>query len=188
MPPSIHSSSSAYTAQAQHNSLPASGASSRNGSTSDGGIGSSFIGGAPGAPVAANTIANKPAVAGSGLYQSCVILRERLWCVPEFGERYLAEGAASSSTAPPSSNDPVTQLFDVFRQGTPLCELYNLLEPATRLPTDVGDAVNSTNACKKLVARFIIAMQSEMGVDPDEMFTVMQVYRENTNDWVQVSL
>lgn len=86
-----------------------------------------------------------------------------------------------------SSNDPVTQLFDVFRQGTPLCELYNLLEPATRLPTDVGDAVNSTNACKKLVARFIIAMQSEMGFDPDEMFTVMQVYRENTNDWVQVS-
>lgn len=154
-----------------------------------------------GAPTAANTIANKPAVAGSGLYQSCVILRERLWCVPGFGDRFLQEtssddaqalnGASASATSSPnrylaSSNDPVTQLFDVFRKGAPLVELYNLLDPAKPLPTDLGDTGNSANACKKLVAKFIIALQNELGFDADEMFTVMQVYRENTNDWVKV--
>lgn len=180
-------------------------------SGADGGIGGSLIpssalgpGGAQlqnGAPQAANTIANKPAVAGGGLYQSCIVLRERLWCVPGFGDRYLAEHAeilrpqptgasfleGSSSTPVSAYNDPVTQLFDVFRLGTSLCHLYNLTSPPTPLPTDLGETGSSANACKKLVAKFIMALQHEMGFDADEMFTVMQVYRENTNDWVKVS-
>lgn len=179
------------------------GTLSRHGSSADGGIGSSFIssvavagpGGAhiqSGAPVAANTIANKPAVAGSGLYGSCVVLRDRLWCVPGFGAKYLSESSRIGSAAASSSavvlNDPVTQLLEVFRLGTPLCELYNLLGLGNPLPTGLGDAVNSANACKKFVAKFIMALQHELHFDPDEMFTVMQVYRENTNDWVQVSL
>lgn len=157
-------------------------------SSADGGIGPSLLGpgGAAlqtGAPTAANTIANKPAAAGSGLYGSCVVLRERLWCVPGFGDRYLNEH--TSDTA--SSHDPVTQLFDMFRQGAPLCELYNLVNPTQPLPTDLGDSANTANACKKLVAKFIMALQNEMTFETDEMFTVMQVYRENTNDWVKVS-
>ncbi|CAO1616081.1 unnamed protein product [Parajaminaea phylloscopi] len=162
--------------------------------SADGGIGASLIGpgGAAlqnGAPAAANSIANKPAMAGSGLYQSCVILRERLWCVPEFGDRHLAEEYAEAGTsAPPSANDPVTQLFAVFRRGTCLVELYNLLNPANPLPTSLGQSSTSTssNACKKLVAKFIIALQEMPGFDAEEMFTVMQVYGENTNDWVKV--
>lgn len=123
-------------------------------------------------------------------------MRDRLWCVPGFGDKYLSEdsplAAASASAAGSSSasalvlNDPVTQLLEVFRRGTPLCELYNLLGPARPLPTDLGDTAVSANACKKFVAKFIMALQHELQFDPDEMFTVMQVYRENTNDWVQV--
>lgn len=136
-------------------------------------------------------------MAGSGLYGSCVVLRDRLWCVPGFGDKYLSEtsqqdSASSSASAGPSTsalaiNDPVTQLLEVFRLGTPLCELYNLLGPTNPLPTEVGAVGSGANACKKFVAKFIMALQHELHFDPDEMFTVMQVYRENTNDWVQVS-
>ncbi|CAO1634508.1 unnamed protein product [Sympodiomycopsis kandeliae] len=176
-------------------------AASRQGSSADGGIGASLIspasasgpGGAAvqsGAPMAANTIANKPAVAGSGLYGSCVVLRDRLWCVPGFGDKYLSEATSTSAAGSSSSaaifHDPVSQLLEVFRLGTPLCELYNLLSPAKPLPTDLGETGSSANTCKKFVAKFIMALQHELRLDPDEIFTVMQVYRENTNDWVQV--
>lgn len=156
-----------------------------------------------GAPVAANSIANRPAVASSGLYQFCYVLRERLWCVPDFGDRYLAEseeheqqkrnaeeaGFVEGEDHKAEPNDPVTQLIEVFRLGTPLCDLYNLLQPASPLPTELAEGTaGSANACKKLVAKFIMALQNEMEVLPDDMFTVMQVYRESTNDWVKVSV
>lgn len=202
MSPTSHLSTAGPTLSASSpTTLASAGAlntqGSRNVSSADGGIGASLIGpgGAllqNGAPVAANSIANKPAVAGSGLYQSCVVLRERLWCVPNFGDRHLSEDHANNNIASTSARpggmaiDPVSQLFDVFRKGTSLVELYNLLDPAKPLPTDLGESGSSANACKKLVAKFIIALKDLPGFDAEEMFTVMQVYGENTNDWVKV--
>ncbi len=73
--------------------------------SSDGGIGSSLIGpgGAAlmaGAPAAANTIANKQAVAGSSLYQACLNLRDRLYSVPASVKRI------STSSLPPRLPHP----------------------------------------------------------------------------------
>lgn len=152
-----------------------------------------------GAPMAANTMTNKPAVAGAGLYGSCIVLRERLCCVPGFRDKYLSDEATTRlqqagalANAPnadsAAANDPVTQLLFVFRLGIPLCELYNLTNPANPLPVDLPEASTTANVCKKYVAKFIMALQHEMGFDADDVFTVMQVYRESTNDWVQVSL
>ena len=73
-------------------------------SSADGGIGASLMSGPGGsllmngAPQAANTIGNKPAVAGSSLYQACLALRDRLWCVQGFGENYLSEALSTPST------------------------------------------------------------------------------------------
>ncbi|EST05946.1 CDC24 calponin [Kalmanozyma brasiliensis GHG001] len=175
--------------------------------SSDGGIGSSLIGpgGAAlmaGAPAAANTIANKQAVAGSSLYQACLNLRDRLYSVPGFGEAYLDElapiSAASSASngsptspngsasVPKASSDPVTQLWQCFRLGSPLCALFNTMNPDVELPVNPDANRSNANACKAQVMKFIIALKEKLGWDPDDIFTVSQLYLNDTNGFVKV--
>lgn len=162
-----------------------------------------------GAPLAANTIANKQAVAGSSLYQACLNLRDRLYSVPGFGEAYLDElsvtSAVSSSSnpdplsptarsptsptdapAPKSSSDPVTQLWQCFRLGSPLCALFNTMSPDVELPVNPDANRSNANACKAQVMKFIIALKEKLGWDPDDIFTVSQLYLNDTNGFVKV--
>ncbi|CBQ71165.1 related to CDC24-GTP/GDP exchange factor for Cdc42p [Sporisorium reilianum SRZ2] len=191
--------------------IPSAAASS----SADGGIGSSLIGpgGAAlmaGAPAAANTIANKQAVAGSSLYQACLNLRDRLYSVPGFGEAYLDEMAATNSAVSPStasdplsptagsptsptgaparksSSDPVTQLWQCFRLGSPLCALFNTMNPDVELPVNPDANRSNANACKAQVMKFIIALKEKLGWDPDDIFTVSQLYLNDTNGFVKV--
>lgn len=169
-------------------------------------------GGAPimaGAPAAANTIANKQAVAGSSLYQACLNLRDRLYSVPGFGEAYLDELSASSAvssisnpdplspsarspTSPTdaptrkASSDPVTQLWQCFRLGSPLCALFNTMNPDVELPVNPDANRSNANACKAQVMKFIIALKEKLGWDPDDIFTVSQLYLNDTNGFVKV--
>ncbi|PKI83282.1 hypothetical protein MVES_003048 [Malassezia vespertilionis] len=147
----------------------------------------------PGAPMPANSIANKQVGPRSGLYQSCLALSERLWCVPEFGERYLgaatrvAPVAISVSNDALVSNDPVSHLWQCFRLGTPLCALFNHLAPQIpQISVHVEGNLNNANACKALVMRFLIALKERLGWDPDETFTVSQLYLNDTNGFVKV--
>lgn len=162
-----------------------------------------------GAPVAANTIANKQAVAGSSLYQACLNLRDRLYCVPGFGEAYLDEMATNSAASPitssdplsptagsptsptgapvrKASSDPVTQLWQCFRLGSPLCALFNTMNPEVELPVNPDANRSNANACKAQVMKFIIALKEKLGWDPDDIFTVSQLYLNDTNGFVKV--
>lgn len=161
-----------------------------------------------GAPAAANTIANKQAVAGSSLYQACLNLRDRLYCVPGFGEAYLDEMVAANSATSPSdplsptagsptpptgapsarksSSDPVTQLWQCFRLGSPLCALFNTMNPEVELPVNPDANRSNANACKAQVMKFIIALKEKLGWDPDDIFTVSQLYLNDTNGFVKV--
>ena len=136
-----------------------------------------------GAPMPANTLANRAAGAGSGLYQSCVSLRERLWCVPGFGAMFLEPRGGTQPTY-----DPVSQLWQCFRLGTPLCVLFNHLAPryAPELPLSVEANLSNANACKALVMRFLIALKERLAWDPDDTFTVTQLYVNDTNGFVKV--
>jgi cell division control protein 24 len=166
-----------------------------------------------GAPLSANTIGNKPAVAGSSLYQACLTLRDRLWCVTDFGEAFLVQsvdspttneagssasiGGYSSAPASPKTthipskakvnpSDPVTQLWQCFRLGAPLCWLFNKLGPRNELPINPDANRSNANECKKQVAKFIIALNHELGWDSDDIFTVSQLYLNDTNGFVKV--
>lgn len=138
----------------------------------------------PGVPVPANVPGNRPLASGAGLYQICVALRERLWCVPGFGAAFLEP--ASPGMLP--QYDPVTQLWQCFRLGTPLCVLFNALAPeyARELPLSVEGNLSSANACKALVMRFLIALKDQLGWAPEDTFTVTQLYVNDTNGFVRV--
>lgn len=45
---------------------------------------------------------------------------------------------------------------------------------------------SNANACKAQVMRFIIALKEKLGWDPDEIFTVSQLYLNDTNGFVMV--
>ncbi|CEH19444.1 Invasion-inducing protein TIAM1/CDC24 and related RhoGEF GTPases [Ceraceosorus bombacis] len=180
------------------------GAGGHSSNSMDGGIGSSLMsgpGGAAlmsGAPLAANTIANKPAVAAGSLYQACLALRDRLWLVEGFGESFLSESVAAgnATSSPPrdgatalrpvQSTDVVSQLWQLFRLGAPLCALFNRLGPRAPLTINPGANPSNANECKKQVAKFIIALQNELSWDPDDCFTVTQLYLSDTNGFVKV--
>lgn len=138
----------------------------------------------PGVPVPANMLSNRPLAARAGLYQSCVALRERLWCVRGFGETFLEP--VSPGMQP--QYDPVTQLWQCFRLGTPLCVLFNALMPGRMRPLSlsVEGNLSSANACKALVMRFLIALKEQLGWDTDDTFTVTQLYVNDTNGFVRV--
>lgn len=152
----------------------------------------------PGAPMPTNSLANKSPGMSAGLYQSCLSLRERLWYVPGFGDAFLEahasptaevrQGASTPSAKQQAFFDPVTQLWQCFRLGTPLCVLFNRLAPqyVSEIPLSVEANLSNANACKALVMRFLIALKEKLAWDPDDTFTVTQLYVNDTNGFVRV--
>nr|XP_018260932.1 cell division control protein 24 [Kwoniella dejecticola CBS 10117]OBR83090.1 cell division control protein 24 [Kwoniella dejecticola CBS 10117] len=72
-----------------------------------------------------NALALKTAALSStkSLYQTCSILRKRLRCVDDF-QAFLEQPASAEPL------DVVSHMCHLFRLGSPLCHLYNLLIPS----------------------------------------------------------
>src|SRR4051812_44788622 len=86
------------------------------------------------------------------LYQSCLNLIERLAGVPDF-EQYLdpelLKNIQAGSPSASSPNDPVSQLWILFRLGAPLACIFNGLRPIQPLKINNMDAsITNINACK----------------------------------------
>jgi len=76
-------------------------------------------------PIANNTLLNKSASQSTSLYQQCSSLRARLMRIHNFPDFF----AIASPPESRHSTDPVTQLWDCFALGIPLCYIFNLLPP-----------------------------------------------------------
>ncbi|KAF8928740.1 hypothetical protein BGZ58_009394, partial [Dissophora ornata] len=123
------------------------------------------------------------------LYQSCLNLIERLAGVPDF-EQYLDPElllniqAGSPSTMSP--NDPVSQLWILFRLGAPLACIFNGLRPKQPLKINNTDtSVNNVNACKASVFHFLVACLQELQFKDDDLFTISELYQDDTNGFVK---
>lgn len=135
-------------------------------------------------PVANNTLLNQAAI--SSLYQECSRLRSRLSCIRGF-QKYFNLVASNDSR---QSTDPVTQLWDLFSYGIPLCYIFDLL------PAEDGfqkihnhdfiqeqyDA-NPDRAKKHAIALFAIQVRLVSEKIPDcELFTVTDLWDRRSND------
>ncbi|CAG8674600.1 15281_t:CDS:2, partial [Cetraspora pellucida] len=145
-----------------------------------------------------NTL-NRPAQASQSLYPLCRDLLGRLYCVEEF-EQYLIQGQNSMQSnssivgTPTSENgpsslvlkdDPVTLLWQTFRLGYPLCALFNALKPQKLLKIDDSKPGN-VNKSKASVYNFLVACREEFQLKPEQMFTITQLYQDDTNGFVMV--
>ncbi|KAI8343985.1 hypothetical protein BC941DRAFT_386335 [Chlamydoabsidia padenii] len=133
---------------------------------------------------------------GGSLYHTCRAVLDQLPSVPGMADFIEMENQASSPTCmePPSTpttslksgGDPLTKLWRICQRGSPLCTLYNALEPESPLKVDQNPSLNSVNTCKASVYHFIVACRKELLFPEDEMFTISDLYQNDTNGFVKV--
>lgn len=145
-------------------------------------------------PIPSISITNKPSN-GTSLYHLCRSVLDRLSLVE--GMQYYLDyeiitpcsssvmSSESSSTTNSSSNDPLTKLWELCRRGTPLATLFNALNPVEPLKLNFCQQ-QQTNECKKTVYHFIVACRNQLSFKEEQVFTLSDVYKDNTNGFVKV--
>lgn len=135
-------------------------------------------------PVPNNTVLNKAASQSTSLYQQCSALRTRLMRVQDFSDFFTLPSQPESSSSR-RSTDPVTQLWDCFALGVPLCFLFNLLPHVQHLDVDT-DNFDPTNdrTRKRAIAQFAMGVRQ---LDGCGTFTVTDLWdRSSTDGFVKV--
>lgn len=79
--------------------------------------------------------------------------------------------------------DPVTQLWALFQQGSPLCVIFNMIKPAYSLPVISSDDLKT---CKKSIYDFILACKNYLNFDNSELFTISNVFSNETGDLIKI--
>ncbi|KAF7721167.1 hypothetical protein EC973_005149 [Apophysomyces ossiformis] len=138
-------------------------------------------------------------VGNSSLYHTCRSVLDKLACVDGMLE-YLETPLASPTESPTSStsstitstttvvtsSDPLSKLWTLCRRGSPLCTLFNALDPETPLKVDGDPNLNQINTCKASVYHFIVACRKELAFPEGDMFTISDLYQDDTNGFVKV--
>lgn len=130
-------------------------------------------------PIANNTLLNKAASQSTSLYQQCSALRTRLMHVREFTHWLSASSMPESSRR---STDAVTQLWDCFVLGYPLCYLFNLLPDSFKridVSADPASFDNTEKAKKRAILLFAMRIPEIEGC---EGFTVSEILDRNSTD------
>ncbi|KAI8377180.1 hypothetical protein EDC96DRAFT_556591 [Choanephora cucurbitarum] len=146
-------------------------------------------------PLPSVSITNKPS-SGTSLYHKCRSVLDRLSLVEgmtyyldydSFGPVLSSNSSvvSSESTSSHNSNDPLSKLWDLCRRGAPLATLFNALQPAEPLKLDFTQT-QQVNECKKTVYHFIVACRNQLEFKEGDLFTLSDLYKDNTNGFVKV--
>ncbi|KAI9317440.1 hypothetical protein BX666DRAFT_2154039 [Dichotomocladium elegans] len=92
----------------------------------------------------------------------------------------MTSDAAAAAAA--VSNDPLNKLWSICREGSSLCLLYNTLKNTA--PIKIGEM--SKAKPKACVYHFIVACRDHLGMPEDHLFTVSDLFQDNTNGFVKV--
>jgi len=114
------------------------------------------------------------------LYQQCLKIIEKIYPLEGFDEYLFPDGDYSKIS------DPVKIIWQMCRQGQPLCVLYNLLKPENPLEVKQDDSMSKSNASKRCVFHFIKACRTDLHIPEDELFNITDVFKDDTNLFVKV--
>lgn len=132
-------------------------------------------------PVATDSITNKQATQEASIYHTCRSVLNALSYVEGF-EVFLENDSIKVAENNSIANDPLTKLWNICRSGTSLCFLFNALKPD--LPITVNPS--ATNKSKVYIYHFIIACRDQLHFPEDTLFTVTELYQNDTNGFVKV--
>lgn len=118
---------------------------------------------------------------GESLYQICIKLRRRLSGVPGF-QPYLEDMEQREE----EGSDPVSSLWQCFRTGLPLLTIYNASQPEegeikvkqSQVPEKIG---------KEAAYLFTKACNQQMKIPATEIFTLTDLFSDNTTGFVKVT-
>ncbi|KAI9319687.1 Dbl homology domain-containing protein, partial [Dichotomocladium elegans] len=116
--------------------------------------------------------------AGS-IYLRCRSVLDALAAVPGFNAYYHADDKDIHSDDDYIPR-PFYRLWQLCRKGRVLCHLFNLLKPVHAID------IAPNNKPKALVYRFIIACRKHLQMNEDNLFTVSEMYLDDTNGFVKV--
>lgn len=83
------------------------------------------------------------------------------------------------------SVDPATQLWKLFQRGAPLCLIFNHICANDPITIQKGDDLRM---CKKAVYDFVVAVKINLLVEDESMFTISNVFSDNTHDLLRIVL
>ncbi|GLB45093.1 putative rho guanine nucleotide exchange factor scd1 [Lyophyllum shimeji] len=135
-----------------------------------------------------NTLLNKAASQSTSLYQQCSALRNRLMRIRGFS--YYFNLAANADSR--QSTDPVTQLWDLFSFGIPLCYIFDQL-PAEQGFSKINNSefnqdeydANPDKPKKRAIALFAMQIRTNkvtQAIPGCEEFTVTDLWDRNSTD------
>jgi cell division control protein 24 len=81
------------------------------------------------------------------------------------------------------SYDPVTAISKLFRQGTPLCLLFNAIKPENSIEIISSDDLK---ICKMNIYQFLSACKLNLNIRDDELFPVTMIFSDNTAHLLRV--
>lgn len=81
--------------------------------------------------------------------------------------------------------DPVSHIWSFFRTGSALCALFNVLNPSTPLNATIRDDLKFA---KRAVYDFVHACKQELSLPDSDLFTISNVFSDNTTDLFKVCL
>ena len=125
----------------------------------------------------------------SAIYQRCRSVLDGLALVPgcdSFGIQHPSavdnNNGSKAELVDEYIPQPFYHLWKLCRQGAILCHLFNRLEPDHKIDLE------SCQKHKAPVYRFILACGEHLNLSQDDLFSVSELYQDNTNVFVKVSL
>lgn len=118
---------------------------------------------------------------GESLYQICIKLQRRLAGVPGF-EEHLAQIEKREE----EGSDPVSSLWQCFREGVPLLAIFNASQPEEgELKVKQGSAPERRG--KEAAYLFTKACKEQMKIPSIDIFTLTDLFSDNTTGFVKVT-
>ncbi|CAO3679560.1 unnamed protein product [Rhizopus stolonifer] len=124
-----------------------------------------------------NTQSPTSSTHSGSLYHNCRSVLDRL---------ALIDGMTDYLEAQMNTTDPLTKLTTICRQGFPLWKLYNAVNPIHPLVVETDPNLNAVNSCKAVVYYFIVACRDKLSLPEEDMFSISDVYQNDTNGFVKV--
>ncbi|EPB92929.1 hypothetical protein HMPREF1544_00003 [Mucor circinelloides 1006PhL] len=131
-------------------------------------------------PIANDSITNKQATKKESIYHTCRSVLNALEYVDGF-DKFMVDINNQDIAA----TDPLTKLWHICKDGSSLCYLYNTLKPDTPITVSKNNS-SAANKSKACVYHFIIACRDQLHFPEDTLFTVTELFQNDTNGFVKV--
>ncbi|KAJ2997791.1 hypothetical protein HDV02_005160 [Globomyces sp. JEL0801] len=122
----------------------------------------------------------------SSLFERTMSLIAKLYSLPDFEFYLFPDGVDALLKEEHPVIDPIGILWRCFRLGAPLCHLLNQLKPQNLLSVPDVSGMVTLNVCKKCIYFFLIGAKDELKVGDDQLFTISELYKDDTNGLVKV--